>query len=88
MSIGKSADIDSIQYFWASSDIHYFFELYLIESVLVLDILYFLRVLSKSSSLKKIPTCLRIFFQQNSSFLDQCALFEEYYLFGSINCAQ
>ena len=59
MSIGKSIDIDSIQYQYsihsgASIDIQYFFELVLIldiqyffELVLVLGIQYFETVLSK-----------------------------------------
>ena len=61
MSIGKSIDIDSIQYqysihFWASIDIdiQYFFWLilildihYFLKPVLVLDIQYFETILSK-----------------------------------------
>ena len=71
MSIGKSIDIDSIQYqysihFWASIDIQYFFGLilildihYFLKPVLVLDIQYSETVLSKgltfSLFMKYIP---------------------------------
>ena len=62
MSIGKSIDIDSIQYqysihFWASIDIEYFFGLilildihYFLKPVLVMDIQYFETALSKGLS--------------------------------------